>query len=205
MRRRLTASPARRFPRRPAGVLGRILDLALAGVILLLLFLVTARFQELARITVSGPMTVVDGDSLESDGERLRLRGIDAPELGQTCDRDGRSYPCGRASRDALAGLAKTDRLECRGWQRDRYGRLLATCTAGGGEINRRLVELGWAIANGDYEAEEARARQARRGLWAGSFERPQDWRARHGVLAESKPGLLDLALDWIRSILGVL
>ena len=43
--------------------------------------------------------------------------------------------------------------------------------------INSRMVALGWAVAYGDYELEEAEARQSKRGIWAGQFTKPSHWR----------------------------
>ena len=68
-----------------------------------------------------------------------------------------------------------------------RYDRLLAACTAAAEELNRSQVEAGWAVAYGDYEAEEDAARRKGAGLWAGSFDRPRDWREMHGGMAESE------------------
>ena len=62
----------------------------------------------------------------------------------------------------------------------DRYGRDLAACAVDSRDINAELVRDGSALAYGKYEAEEAQAKGARRGLWAGTFERPSDWRRRH-------------------------
>ena len=132
--------------------------------------------------------------------ERIRLRGIDAPEFTQICRKDGADYPCGRRARDALAGLIGGEPVACTGWERDRYGRLLAACTAGGKDLNRELVEAGWAVAYGDFEAEEAAARQDGAGLWAGSFDRPRDWRDQHGGMAESEHGATGRILNWLRA-----
>lgn len=129
---------------------------------------------------LEGVPHVADGDSLSLDGERIRLKGIDAPELGQICIRDGKAYECGREAKRALVGLIGGRQVICKASERDRYGRLLAVCSAGEIELNKAIVESGWAIAYGDYETVELRARLASRGLWAGSFDRPQAWRADH-------------------------
>lgn len=54
----------------------------------------------------------------------------------------------------------------------------------GGTEVNAWLVEQGFAVAyrrySDAYAAHEARARTARRGLWAGTFEEPEAWRIAH-------------------------
>lgn len=153
--------------------------------------------------TLRGTARVADGDSLVLDGERIRLQGIDAPELTQTCTRAGADYPCGREAREALVRLVAGGAVSCESRQRDRYERVLATCVAGGVEVNRAMVEAGWAVAYGDYRAAEAAARQAGRGLWAGSFERPQDWRRIHGGLAEESHDWLSPLLGWLRRLFG--
>lgn len=124
--------------------------------------------------------TVIDGDSLQHEGESLRLEGIDAPELAQTCERERRTWPCGRQAREALARLVAAGPIECRWRRRDRYNRPLARCAAAGADLGRQMVEAGLAVAYGGYEAEAAAARAAGRGIWAGTFEQPQEWRARH-------------------------
>ncbi len=126
-----------------------------------------------------GPAQAIDGDSIRMFGEELRLKGIDAPELGQLCHREGRPWRCGSA---AKAALEKETRgvITCVGRSRDRYGRALVTCRAGGADIAAALARAGMAVAYGGYEREEAEARDARRGVWASTFERPEDWRRAH-------------------------
>jgi endonuclease YncB( thermonuclease family) len=132
--------------------------------------------------TVTGAAAVVDGDSLRVGGTVIRLKGIDAPELQQTCEREGRSYRCGDEARRALANLVEGDGLTCTLEGKDRYDRNLARCsTSARNDIGAVMVEEGHAVAyGGGYRREETAARARRRGLWAGSFERPQDWRREH-------------------------
>ncbi|MFC7399760.1 thermonuclease family protein [Chelatococcus sp. GCM10030263] len=130
--------------------------------------------------TVTGTAHAIDGDSLRLAGRELRLLGIDAPELHQTCERDGRSYACGRVAQEALADFVARGSLTCHIGENDRYGRGLATCKSGEVDINATLVREGLAVAYDGYDAEEDEARAGRRGVWAGTFERPADWRRRH-------------------------
>lgn len=113
--------------------------------------------------------TATDGDSLRCGSERIRLRGIDAPELRQ---------PGGAAAHSALAKLA-TGPLVCSDRGTDRYGRTLARCgNAITPDLGRAMVLQGFAISYYDYKEEEAFARSARRGVWSDpQFIRPQDWR----------------------------
>jgi endonuclease YncB( thermonuclease family) len=177
-------------------------DWFLAFAILGLLALLAARLDLSEPRLASGSAVVNDGDTITVGGERIRLRGIDAPEYAQTCRKSGADYACGRAARDALARLAGRGTVICRGSQRDRYGRLLADCTAAGVVLNAAQIESGWAIAYGDFEAEEARARERGAGLWAGSFEEPRAWRNAHGGIVESDRDHVVSILDWLRRIL---
>ena len=127
-----------------------------------------------------------DGDSfsIRVDGKPLRIRliGIDAPELGQSC-RDARkiSWPCGRDARGALQSLAPRGvPLACSFSGQDEYRRMLSRCRlADGRDFAALLVAQGWAVAtNEDYLLEQDAARKARLGLWRGDFAMPADWRA---------------------------
>jgi endonuclease YncB( thermonuclease family) len=130
--------------------------------------------------TIRGPAFVIDGDSLTVAGVEVRLRGVDAPELHQTCRRNAREWDCGAAAMRELQRLTSGRELECRVHGRDRYFRALAVCSNGASEVNGELVRTGFAVAAGEYLREERAAQDARRGLWAGEFEPPAHWRARH-------------------------
>jgi len=133
-------------------------------------------------LELSGRAMVVDGDTLTLGTETLRLFGIDAPEAGQTCtDGAGRDYDCGAAATRALESMVAGGRIDCTGDERDRCGRLIAVCHRDGRDLNRDMVAAGWARAfvhySGAYAAQESAAASARRGLWAGGFESPWDFR----------------------------
>lgn len=135
-----------------------------------------------ARLSVRP--AIVDGDTLAAGTDRLRIHGIDAPEMDQTCQRRGGTYPCGAAARDAMADIIGRSSLSCEPLDTDRYGRSVVRCvTDRGTDIGAELVRQGWAVAfrrfSLDYVAQEAEARAARRGIWEGSFMDPSDWRAR--------------------------
>lgn len=128
--------------------------------------------------TLEGRVQVVDGDTLRLGETRIRIKGIDAPEMEQTCYRSGRAYACGESARKALSGIVSGLNVRCRASGRDRYGRMLARCTVNDSDIGERMVTEGWAVSYGrDYDREEAHARRRSTGLWSGDFERPQDWR----------------------------
>ncbi len=155
----------------------RELTSALRTVVVLVALLPT-----IAQADVTGQARVIDGDTLEVTGQRIRLYGIDAPELAQTCWDQNGEYPCGRIARAAALDLiAGEDTVTCETRGKDRYGRWLAVCFAGGFSINRNMVYTGWALAyrrySTDYVDTEEGAKSAKRGLWRGKFVAPWEWR----------------------------
>lgn len=142
----------------------------------------------------AGGVRVVDGDTLELKGEKIRLLYIDAPEHGQRCTtREGRGYDCGAAATKALRKLVSRGRVVCRGSERDQYGRLLAHCAVDGQDIGAALVAGGYAVAYREYGDEyldqELDAAKAGRGLWAGGFELPSEYRrAMRAATAQKAP-----------------
>ena len=133
---------------------------------------------------IGGATRVIDADTLEVIGERVRLKGIDAPEKGQLCENaSGNLYLCGQAALRALRGHIGDSKTVCGiGPQPDRYGRALGVCYLKGEDLNGWLVSQGHALAYRRYgtqyvEQEEA-ARPAKRGVWAGAFVAPWEWRA---------------------------
>ncbi|OJU49860.1 MAG: nuclease [Mesorhizobium sp. 61-13] len=199
MRGQWSQRPRRRyFQQQRRSLPRRLLDYAVTIVLLGTLIVLTALLNEMDTRTAEGRAVIVDGDSIELGGQRIRLRGIDAPEYRQTCNRNGSEYPCGRAAREALVQLTAGRAVTCSGWRNDRYGRLLGDCKAGAVDLNSAQVAAGWAVAYGDFEVEEARARGAKAGIWAGTFEWPQDWRAASNGHAEPKHDLLAAIWDWL-------
>ncbi len=109
-----------RFTKQPAvvqsrGFMARLLDLLLAIVILSLIGLVVARMNHVETRRSAGSAVVNDGDTITIGNERIRLRGIDAPEFNQTCRLKGEDYPCGRKSREALRALIGGRAVDCAG------------------------------------------------------------------------------------------
>lgn len=154
----------------PSGITSLIAALALAGGAAIVL--------KPSGRSLEGRAQVTDGDTIRIGEARIRLKGIDAPEMEQRCSKAGRSYACGETARRALIDLVSGENVRCRAAGRDRYQRILARCTVNGNDIGTQMVESGWAVSYGrDYDAEEARAQDRGVGLWEGEFERPQDWR----------------------------
>ena len=167
--------PLRRRRGRSSGLSSLVLALLLAAAAWYLL-------QPSGR-QLEGRAQAIDGDTIRIGDNRLRLKGIDAPEMHQTCSRSGQSYRCGETARNALIALMLDRQVQCRSSGRDRYKRLLVYCTANGQDLNGRMIEQGWAVAyDREYREEEARARGRSAGLWAGEFVRPQEWRRRNAA-----------------------
>jgi len=70
-------------------------------------------------------------------------------------------------------------------------------------ELNSAMIEAGWAVAYGAYEAQETQARKAGRGLWRGDFMRPQEWRRAHDKLSEEPRDLVADFWGWLRGRIG--
>jgi len=130
---------------------------------------------------LSGRASVVDGDTIEIHGERIRLVGFDAPESGQFCEKDGTAWRCGQSAALALSDFIGTATVQCASQGRDRYKRILASCQANGIDIGLWMVGNGHAVRfmdkAGAYKAAEEAARRNGTGLWGGRFDYPADWR----------------------------
>ncbi len=133
---------------------------------------------------ITGQARVIDGDTIDIAGQRIRLHGIDTPEANQLCEADGKQWRCGQDATFALANLIGRTWVTCIERDRDRYGRIVAVCKVGGPkgqDLGAWMVAEGWALAyrkySTDYVAAEDTARAAGRGMWRGKFIAPWDWR----------------------------
>lgn len=132
-----------------------------------------------AGADIVGSARVIDGDGLWVQGVEIRLHGIDAFELRQTCG----DVECGLDARRALHRLVADRPVACRFVDQDRYGRQVSTCSVDGADIGAALVRQGHALAyttySNAYVGDENAARAARAGAWAGDVTPPSDWRRR--------------------------
>jgi endonuclease YncB( thermonuclease family) len=133
---------------------------------------------------IAGRATVVDGDGLEIGGAKIRLFGVDAPEIDQYCRRDDHTrWRCGHYASVELDRLVASREVACTVRTVDQYERAVAVCRVGDLDVAETQVRNGWAVAyrkfSNDYADEENSARAAKRGLWTGSFEMPWVWRER--------------------------
>ncbi len=130
---------------------------------------------------VTGTASVIDGDTLEIHGQRIRLQGIDAPESGQNCKTNGKSYRCGQQAAFALSDKIGQATVSCQSTGIDRYGRIIAKCFKGHEDLNAWMVSQGWAISyrqySMDYVPNEKVAKASKKGIWSGQFVVPSQWR----------------------------
>jgi endonuclease YncB( thermonuclease family) len=139
-----------------------------------------------AAETVAGPARVIDGDTIDVAGQRIRILDIDAPERRQPCiGESGQSWACGIVAGEALRALIGSMPVICESDRRDRYSRLLATCSVGGADVAEQLAATGWAVPYRDcgcviIRAAADRAKASQLGIWSGSFAMPWDWRKAH-------------------------
>jgi endonuclease YncB( thermonuclease family) len=134
-----------------------------------------------AHADIIGKARVIDGDTLEIAGQRIRLHGIDAPESEQTCWAGATEWACGREATFALAYETGMHWVTCREKGGDGDGGAAYVCFVGNRDLGARMVGAGWALAVGGdpaaYAGEETAARAARKGLWRGEFVLPWEWR----------------------------
>lgn len=135
---------------------------------------------------VSGTARASDGDSFRMGEDRVRLLGIDAPELAQLCDTaSGGQWACGKAGRERMNQLLSGGKVNCVPEGHDQYQRLLAVCTVGGRDIGATMVAEGLAIAVDRYGREEATAKAARKGIWHGGIRYPAQLARRSSASAK--------------------
>lgn len=172
---RATAWPRRRTRRNP---LGAVLTLVAIAVLAGLAALVWP-----PPATLSGRAYAIDADTIRIGDTRIRLVGLDAVELDQTClAAAGSEWPCGRDARRFVAGLVDSGATTCAADGRDRYRRVLAHCRNGEADLGEQIVRAGWAVAELEYGIALAEARLDSRGIWAGRFDDPAKWRADRGA-----------------------
>jgi endonuclease YncB( thermonuclease family) len=154
--------------------------------LLVMMIFVAANLSVARSETIVGRAAVIDGDTIEIQGERIRLNGVDAPETAQLCrNAQQRPYGCGAVAARVLDKfLAASRPTRCEFVERDRYGRFVGDCyRADGARVAAILVRNGWALdwrrySKGEYADEQEIAQREHLGLWAGDFMPPWEWRA---------------------------
>jgi endonuclease YncB( thermonuclease family) len=138
---------------------------------------------------ISGRAIVIDGDTIEIGGSRVRLEGIDAPEASQTCGSASGTWGCGAKATAELQSLVGERRIDCENAGHDKYGRVLGWCSLDGRDINAEMVRSGYAWAfvrySTRYQDLEAEARKAKSGIWQGEAEPAWTFREHRWSAAE--------------------
>ena len=172
-----------RASRQLAQTLGKFIALAL--VVILAIFIERYCVPQPEPFGPGAKIVTLDGDTIKAgNGAEYRIFGIDAPELHQTCnEQNGKSWLCGRAAKAKLTTLINRGNVNCEARATDRFGRIVAVCSVEGvPDLGEAMVRDGYAIdlggaAGNPYAGAEAEAKDAKRGIWRGTFERPSDWR----------------------------
>lgn len=145
----------------------------------------------------TGTARIVDGDTLALDDIKIRLHGIDAPEIAQTCsDMHGAIWTCGQWSKAALERLA-TGLVTCVQKDIDRYGRIVGTCFAQGVDVNAAMVAKGAAFAyvqySRDYISQETQARRMAFGMWRSGVQAPSEYRSDKRVTTQARQAAAEI------------
>ena len=160
---------------RTSGVLSLLIAVGIAGC---------------ANLVLTPSDKILEGRGIAADGESHPHRKHPHPPERDRRPRTGpdsagavgQTYLCGENARDTLLSLILHNQITCKSAGRDKYKRILATCSVGDVDLGARMVASGWALSYGDYSRQEAAARARGAGLWAGSFDQPREWRRRHPV-----------------------
>ena len=127
---------------------------------------------------------VIDGDTIDLNGEKIRFSGIDTPELKQTCNKDNQIILCGVEARNLLVEKIGNNEVHCIREGKDQYKRTLAECFVKDLSLSSFLVREGYAFAYRKYSKkfvnDEDYARKNNLGMWSMRFEYPWDWRKKN-------------------------
>jgi endonuclease YncB( thermonuclease family) len=153
------------------------------GFILWLLAVVVLAIPHTALADLVGRATVIDGDTIEIHGVRIRIFGVDAPEASQLCrGSDSLHYRCGAQAANELGQFVGQGTVACTPVAMDRYARQIATCIVNDRDIGEWLVRHGHALdwpkySRGKYSSAQEQAAKEEAGIWAGSFAKPWHYR----------------------------
>ena len=147
-------------------------------------------FQIVQASEIKGFPKIVDGDTIRIESYKIRLEGIDAPEMKQKCKKPylkimffnfQKDYYCGQISKKKLVKKIGNKPIRCILLEKDRYKRYLAKCLKGTINLNKWMVRNGYAIAYRKYSKiyipDENFAKEEKLGLWQGTFVKPEKWR----------------------------
>ena len=156
-------------------------------------FIIFIWFQSLNSEEIYGMPKIIDGDTVHIKSKKIRLEGIDAPEIKQQCQKTylqistivgfnfKKNYSCGIISKKKLIDKINKSQINCIASGRDRYKRYLATCYKDKINLNKWMVRNGYAVAykrySRQYLNDEKFAEDNKLGIWKGTFLRPEKWR----------------------------
>ena len=170
------------------------LNLSLFKFLILVFFVLSnSAYSEIKFISSNVEKVIItDGDSLKIGKEKIRLSGIDAPEMKQICyDQNDSPYACGHLAKTYLEDIIKNQdyakKIYCYYSERDKYKRILGECMLGetsSVNINYEMVHKGHAVAYLRYSKKYLKAQENavkwKNGLWGGKFDMPEDWRKKN-------------------------
>ena len=167
----------------------KIISLLSAAVVAYLIGFVQDFRAKPDNTSIQGIARIKDGDSLDVNGNVVRLFGIDAPELSQTCKKDNKKWKCGADAKEALQILVKDKNIFCIQMDKDKYKRADSNCyfyDEQNSKINigQEMVKSGYAIAyktfSPRYLINQWLAKISSKGIWASKFQQPSRWRKQH-------------------------
>ena len=149
--------------------------------------------QTLNSTEIYGVPKIIDGDTVHINTKKIRLEGIDAPEIKQQCKKPflkisaiiglefNKNYSCEKKKKKKLTDKIDNSKIKCISSSKDRYKRFIATCYKDKVNLNKWMVRNGYAVAykrySKDYVRDEEYAKENTHGMWEGSFIMPEKWR----------------------------
>ena len=131
----------------------------------------------LTQTIIKGKAKIIDGDTIHIGKNKIRLHGIDAPEINQTCTINKIVWECGINSSQALESMISEKEVQCEIMDIDRYKRFVAKCFVKNINLNQYMVQNGWAVAyryySDDFIKNEEIAKKNKSGIWQGKFLDP--------------------------------
>lgn len=150
--------------------------------------------------TIASRASVIDGDTIEIRGERIRILDVDALESAQPCTGpDGSEWRCGQQAALALSDWIAARIVTCETAGKDKYNRWLARCTVSGQDVAAWLAANGWAVPYRNCKCEVVRdaadrAKAGKLNIWSGTFMMPWEWRAQQ---ANAAPDIIEPSASW--------
>tara|TARA_B100000029_G_scaffold117047_2_gene110086 strand:- start:411 stop:890 length:480 start_codon:yes stop_codon:yes gene_type:complete len=132
----------------------------------------------------SNEIKIIDGDTINLNGEKIRFSGIDSPEINQKCNNNAEVIECGIRARELLINIIGNNKIECVREGKDQYNRTLAECFVNNQSLSKYLVREGYAFAYRRYSKkfidDENFAKNKKIGMWSMNFEYPWDYRKKN-------------------------